>query len=135
MYSNNLTQLSPGMFSGLQSLEWLCLNDNNISHIEAGTFEKLSKLRTLLLKNNLLITLVEDAFQTSPDTKLTISLIGNSFQCDSRVYWIKQAEQKGWITWYQRSITSKQEKPVCVNYPGVDWDNVTLAHTSKIPFL
>ena len=70
--------------------------------------------------------MAEDAFKTSPDTKLTISLSENSFQCDSRMYLIKQAEEEGWITWHKRSMTSKQEKPVCVNYPGIDWDNVTL---------
>ena len=63
------------------------------------------------------------------NTKLTLSLKGNYFQCDSKMCWIKKGEELGKIMWYRRN-QNQEEKLICVNYPG-DWDDVALNCTGN----
>ena len=63
LYSNNLTHLRPGMFSGLVALGELNLDHNPVSVIEAGTFSDLNNCRHLTLSNNALVHLVPGTFK------------------------------------------------------------------------
>ena len=131
-FSNNeLTHLQSGMFSDLISVEWLNLCGNHTSHIQPGSFVNLLKLQSLLLEDNQLTSLDQDVFQISGIT-LILSLSRNIFQCDSRMCWVKQAEEEGWITWYKKSSTKPGGKPLCVNYADDDWDDITINCTGKI---
>ena len=58
-------------------------------------------------------SLNENTFQISMSTKLTLSLSGNSFQCDSEMCWIKQAEEMGKIMWHERSQKPKGKTNLC----------------------
>ena len=64
LYSNNLTHLKPGMFSGLLALGELNLDHNPISVIETGTFSDLNNCRHLTLSNNALVHLVPGMFKS-----------------------------------------------------------------------
>ena len=118
------------MFEGLDSLERLNLDNNRISYIEPRSFANLFELQILLLKENKLTSLNVNAFQISMNTKLTLSLKGNYFQCDSKLCWIKKGEELGKITWYRRN-QNQEEKLICVNYPGDDWDDIALNCTGN----
>ena len=147
---NKLTRIHKDMFIGLPFLETLSLSDNKINNIEPGTFVKLSKLMILdLSKNkisniapqtfteqtlsrihlhgNQLTTLERNVFGSQHPTNLTLLLSDNPVQCDSRICWIKEAERDGWITLNALLPDASWSKPDCVNYPGVDWDNITLS--------
>ena len=91
------------MFRGLKYLKVPGSGSNRISYIEAGAFVNLT-LTHLWLKNNPLETLINET--------------DNPLVCDARMCWVKQS---GLISW-----TRLCGKPECKNYPGVDWDNVTL---------
>jgi Leucine-rich repeat (LRR) protein len=45
--SNNLSELSPKAFMGLNSLEYLCLDNNNLATSVLENFQDLEKLRRL----------------------------------------------------------------------------------------
>ena len=118
---NELTSLRAEMLKGLRSLQTLDLHSNQISFIGPGTFSR-TPLLNLNLNNNQLITPMEE--QDLPQSQnIFLFLDQNPLQCDSRMCWIKQAEQDRRIV-LQRG--RPEEKPECVNYPGVYWDDVTL---------
>ena len=119
---NELTSLSAEMFKGLQSLDTLDLHSNQISVIERGTFSHLPLLRNLYLNNNQLITPMDEQ-DLAHSQNIFLFLDQNPLQCDTRMCWIKQAERDRRITLHGGSL---EEKPECVNYPGVYWDDVTL---------
>ena len=120
---NKLKCLRAGTFKGLVSLVLLDLYSNQISFIEDGTFSHLPLIRGLYLNNNLLVTIMDeqDLIQSQ---NLFLFLDGNRLQCDSRMCWIKDAERDGRV---RLQVKSRDHKPQCVNYPGMHWDNITLA--------
>ena len=61
--NNNLSALQPGVFYGLQSLEFLTLYKNKLSEVRLGTFSGLDSLLELELKYNLLSSLQSGIFQ------------------------------------------------------------------------
>ena len=62
-----------------------------------------------------------------PDS-IFISLDHNPFHCDSRMCWIKQGVQDGWLSLqYPSSIVEPDHwYPDCTNYPDESWDDVYL---------
>ena len=53
----------------------------------------------------------------------------NPFQCDERMEWMKLAVRYGWI---QFQWQSTRGQPQCENFPGMLWEDVTLATYSGI---
>ena len=117
------------MFEGLFSLEILDLSYNEISTVVPGTFSALARLQILSLTGNQLTTLAFDAFD-APDypnaighpVELQLALHENPLHCDSRMCWLKEAEDEGWIH-FQYDL---YWVPTCVNYQDVPWKDVNL---------
>ena len=120
--NNKLTQIRMGMFEGLESLEALILTDNFICAIEHGSFTNIKQLKRLFLNKNELIFLDKEIFQMPFQAKLTLLIANNSLQCNWRICWIKQGEQDGWIT----LTLGPYLKQSCLNYPGIDWNEIIL---------
>ena len=91
------------MFIGMYSLTELELSHNQISHIEHGSFTKTQQLQYLYLSSNKLRTLEQDMFSIPQQGEITILIEDNPLQCDSRICWIKQGEQDGWIKFSHKS--------------------------------
>ena len=49
---------------------------------------------------------------------LTLIISGNPLQCDSRLCWIKEGEEEGWITWPIIQDRQLTDKPGCENFLG-----------------
>ena len=127
---NNLAHINSDTFTGLQSLIRLNLDRNNILQIEPGSFMNLTQLRVVHLNDNQLSSVGEDLFDLR--MSLTLLLDKNPLHCDHRMCWMKEAEQDGRITLsYNTSSGTFFDKPHCVNYQGVTWDNVTLDCDAK----
>ena len=124
---NRLIVIRSNMFVGLQSLKKLILSQNIIFNIEPGSFANLIKLSTLLLSKNYLTTLDRKVFRSLNLTSLYLKINGNPLLCDSRLCWIKQGEREEWLLIHNTDINRTElYKPECVNYPGVDWDDIRL---------
>ena len=113
---NKLTYLRANMFTGLKYLKVLGFGSNQITYIEAGAFANLT-LTHLWLNNNRLETVINETDVRS-SKHLDLAYKGNPLICDARMCWLKHSGLISWTRWYG--------KPECKNYPGVDWDNVTL---------
>ena len=124
---NKLTHIQSDMFKGLQSLNKLMLSQNNVSKIEPGTFTDLTQLKALLLSKNYLVTLDRSVFRSPHQTSLYLKINDNPLLCDCRVCWIKQGEQDEWLSVHDTLTNGTEvDKPECVNYPGIDWHNISL---------
>ena len=121
LQDNQLTCLRQGIFEGLISLEILELSRNSISVIEPRTFSHTPVLRILYLNDNQLITLMDKLNQIK-SKKSYLYLGGNPLQCDSRMCWIKQAEQVGWLKIWGDGDGDRR-RPQC---RSGSWDNVTV---------
>ncbi|XP_055000591.1 leucine-rich repeat-containing G-protein coupled receptor 6 isoform X2 [Sorex araneus] len=64
---NNLTELSPGLFSHLRFLEELRLSGNHLSHIPGQAFSGLYSLKILMLQNNQLRGIPAEALGDLPN--------------------------------------------------------------------
>ena len=43
--------------------------------------------------------------------------------------WIKQGEREEWLSVHDTLQNGTEiDKPECVNYPGVDWDDISLTY-------
>ena len=88
----------------------------------------MPQLEVLLLFYNPLTRLSHTIFNP-PDYPLTdghprqIQMGLALMNCDSSLCWLKQGEQKGWITWFVGG--GKTFLPDCVNLPDL-WHNVDL---------
>ena len=124
---NRLITIRSNMFVGLQSLKKLILSQNIIFKIEPGSFANLIQLSTLLLSKNYLTTLDRKVFSSLNLTSLYLKINGNPLLCDSKLCWIKQGEREEWLLIHDTDINGTElYKPQCVNYPGVDWDDISL---------
>ena len=124
---NRLIAIRSHMFFGLLSLKKLVLSQNIIFNIDPGSFLNLIKLSTLLLSKNYLTTLDRKVFHSLNLTSLFMKINGNPLLCDSRLCWIKQGEREEWLLIHNMDINGMElYKPQCVNYPGVDWDDISL---------
>ena len=54
MRNNDIEEIKPGTFAGLQRLEWLFLEDNRLTSFPFDDLSGLSSLRWLNLSGNLL---------------------------------------------------------------------------------
>ena len=124
---NRLIAIRSNMFVGLQSLKKLVLSQNIIFNIDPGSFVNLIKLSTLLLSKNYLTTLDRNVFRSLNLTSLYLKINDNPLLCDSRLCWIKQGEREEWLLIHDTDRNGTElYKPQCVNYPGVDWDDISL---------
>ncbi|XP_047531220.1 toll-like receptor 6 [Vanessa atalanta] len=89
---NNITELI--VTSIPKSVQKLYLNNNYISHIQVGVFSKLQRLSTVTLNNNKIVQLDMNAFrldQIDEDNDLPEFFIsGNPFVCDCSMEWIQR---------------------------------------------
>ena len=99
---------------------------NNISNIEPGTFANLTQLRIFGLHTNQLTTLEENIFNELRPQNLTLIIDDNALWCDARICWMRDAERDGWIRFNHSRGEFVWGKPECANYPGVNWDDLTL---------
>ena len=145
LWQNELTVIQGDMWQGLHSLRRLYLENNKISSIKSGGFtslQGLSDLEYLGLIDNQLMTLRHDILTTTGSPSLTTSgttggstgsrhqpgnltliLSDNPLQCDSRLCWLKKAEQEGWINFY---YFYSYESPRCVNLHGISWEDIRM---------
>ena len=134
LWQNELTVIRGDMWQGLHSLRRLYLENNKISSIKPGGFTSLQSLfdlEYLGLIDNQLTTLPDDILTTTGSTtgsrnqpgNLTLILSDNPLQCDSRLCWLKKAEQEGWINFY---YFYSYESPRCINLPGISWEDIRM---------
>ena len=134
LWQNELTVIRGDMWEGLHSLRRIYLKNNKISSIKPGGFtslQSLSDLEYLGLIDNQLTTLPDDILTTTGGTtgsrnqpgNLTLILSDNPLQCDSRLCWLKKAEQEGWINFY---YFYSYESPRCINLPGISWEDIRM---------
>ena len=125
---NRLSKISGNMWQGLSVLTSLHLHTNNIATLEPGDLDHLPILNNLLLHSNPLTTISYTIFNPSlypetdghpPRVEMGLGLI----KCNSSLRWLKEGEQKGWITWWESN--GKLYHPDCVNLADV-WSNVDL---------
>ena len=128
LHNNKLSEISGNMWRGLHGLKELHLHYNNITTLQLGDLDYLNKLEFLSLYMNPLTTLSHTIFTPSayPHTnghpeqiKLALGLM----DCDSSLCWIKQGEQRGWITWW--ASQGKTYYPDCRNLHSL-WSDVDL---------
>ena len=104
--NNKLKLLSPGTFSGLETLENLTLEFNHLTSLLADMFSHLPRPLSLGLQ--------DAAYHRTPD---------NLLQCDAALCWLKQEELNGTITWYfHGDYPLFPYKPRCRN--GINWDTM-----------
>ena len=115
---NKLSAISGIMWLGLSALKRLYLHNKNIATLKPGDLDHLPMLERLLLHSNPLTTLSHTIFNPSiyPETdghprrvEMQLGLV----KCNSSLCWLKQGEQKGWITWYKSN--GKVYHPDCLN--------------------
>ena len=128
---NKLINISAAVFDNMSQLKVLNLENNQIDNIQSGAFAKLTAMKVLNLQGNALTTLERDVFGKLYPTYLTLLLSRNPLECDSRICWIKQFERDGWIMLNYNRDNNFLPKPDCTNYPGQNWDNVTLTCPSE----
>ena len=102
---NKLSAISGNMWLGLSALKYLYLYNNGIAALMPGDLDHLPMLELLLLYDNPLTTLSHTIFNPSlysetygHPRRITMGL--GLMKCNSSFCWLKQGEQKGWITWY-----------------------------------
>ncbi len=114
------------MWEGLHSLELLFLSANHINTIHPAGISNLPNIKLLALHSNDLTTLPEDMFDAGefPDSnghpaELELGMEENPLHCDSRMCWIKEGDEEGWI------ISQPWNVRYC-EYPGAAWKDVDL---------
>ena len=130
-HDNRLNSIGADVFQGIPSLQVISLNRNNISYIQPETFANLRQLRMLGLHTNRLTTLEKNIFNEIRPQNLTLIIDDNALWCDARMCWMGDAERDGWIKFNHSRGEFVWGKPKCVNYPGVDWDDLTLNCTES----
>lgn len=129
LHDNRLTQLKPGMLTGLRSLKLLTLFKNSLHTIHSGSLSELPQLSYLGLGANGLTTFPWTAFVSeksvgspTPPSPLQLQLLLNPFHCNVSMCWVREAEQLGWLTWWN----GEGYAPHCHNYPASTWSNINL---------
>ena len=116
---NRLRTLPTGGFHSLHDLITLELAGNELNEISPDMFDGLDNLASLHISDNMLTALLPGTFAFIPGLEF-VSLSGNPFHCDEDLCWLKEAEEKGEMSfWFGSS-------PECMNYPRRDWNNVNL---------
>ena len=108
------------MWMGMKRLNLLDLGNNQFSHIGNKSPSKLHPFGSLYLYKNNLTTLSRDIFHQSRGShpqNLLLDIKVNPLHCDSKLFWLKSAEEEGWIT-------TKGMDPDCANYPGKHWKEI-----------
>ncbi len=103
--SNPFQSTSLQMWDGLSNLKELRLTNfsaalypaNSFGNIASNTFTNLPNLTKLYLGLNRLHTLDANMFGSSHPENLDLTLSHNPLQCDSRLCWMKEAEDEGWL--------------------------------------
>ncbi len=95
--SNPLKYISPQMWEGLEELRELRLENISIAFIPPNTFANLPNLSRVKLEANRLQTLSANVFGSDVPAKFQFTLGNNPLQCDSRLCWMKEAEDQGWL--------------------------------------
>ena len=124
---NKLSEISGNMWLGLSVPTRLHLYYNHIATLQPGALNHLPKLGRLLLYNNPLTTFSYTIFNPSlyPETDghpRRIEMAPGVLKCNTSLCWLKQGEQKGWITWWE--YWDKIHHPDCLNFHL--WSDVDL---------
>ncbi len=130
LFENRLTELMPGVFADLPSLWRLDVDANSIHtvHPSALALSGLPALRQLTLHDNAIVTLPWNVFSENNYSsirnwsKLELILSENPMVCNCSLCWAKQAEEDGWLTWWD----GEKHAPECSNYVGTPWATVNL---------
>ncbi len=97
---NPLRRVTPNMWEGLTSLKALNLLNCSISSVAPNSFANMPRL-ALYLDMNELKTLHRSIFGTAQPEFVSLHLGKNPLECDSRLCWIMEAEQEGWMSFSQ----------------------------------
>ncbi|XP_072025773.1 uncharacterized protein [Amphiura filiformis] len=88
LWSNGISNIPSGVFSGLNKLSVLDKRNNTITSLQPGSFADLSNLEILKLDDNKLRTIPEGVFDGMPSLK-TATLQHNPLQCNCSLLWLK----------------------------------------------
>ena len=123
---NDLKRITKHMLEGLHSLEILYLNANKLTEIRPGGFSGLPSLSVLFLHDNKLTTFPQDAFDphdyprtSGHPANLTLSIRYNPIECESRLCWLKQANDDGWIQRHFNEYSSRSRSFGCRSVNGL----------------
>ena len=139
------------MFTRLESLHYLTLNNNGITSIANGAFSRQNNLKVLSVDFNNLAQLSDSMVHLSVgclEINLKINSLDtiscksfakirrfvnldigeNLLNCNKYLCWLEQEVETGSIKWKEDRLTSKGfplyfHKLICAN--GANWDNVT----------
>ena len=121
LISNPIRHVGPEIFHQFPNLERLWLVNTSLTSIPPNTFASLTHLSMLNLEENNIQTLERNIFASDAPDALDMVFSINPLQCDSRLCWIKEAEQEGWL-----SVSGWDENVTCVQPPDTMWDDVDL---------
>ena len=96
---NRLVEVRASYWVGLWALRLLSLQTNKIQYIWPSAFSNLPMLEGLYLIENQLQTLAANIFIPSPQPlQLEMSLERNPLKFDSRLCWLQEGVEDGWIS-------------------------------------
>ena len=122
LHFNELDEVEPGSFCGLNALRVLYLSVNRLKFLSADAFSGLDSLKRIYLQANHFTMLQAETFNNLP-RPLDLGLhdhnndrpIDNPLQCDAQICWLKQEERLGNISfclrqWHIRTQMRKWNK-------------------------
>ena len=116
VHYNQISTIEDNIFLSLTKLWQLHLAGNALTELRSSMFNGLKSIRLLNLDDNQLISIDSSTFSNLPRS-LTLALGFNPLQCDRRLCWLKEEEERGqvkWLLWDGHLF-----KPDCVE--GMNW--------------
>ncbi|XP_041461751.1 insulin-like growth factor-binding protein complex acid labile subunit [Lytechinus variegatus] len=106
--NNNLEKLSAVLFKQLLNITIIDLSDNLLMDLDRGIFSSNRELKTLLLSNNKLTHLDQSAFKPIQTSLLSIDISTNPINCNCDISWL--------MNWLSRSlILQNSNKTICAS--------------------
>ena len=123
LWGNKLTEIRSDIWDGLKSMNRLHLESNQIATVLPGSFSELPSITHVSLSYNDLPTIREDVFNQELFSeghipKLILDMSSNPLECDTRICWLKAAEDDGLVQ------IANSDATLCSNYEGLYWTEV-----------
>ena len=98
LYKNKIVKIDRNSWAGLVSLEKLDLSGNHLTSLPSHIFS-LNRSLFIDLTSIEFVTFPREISGSGTARVITLHLDGNPMNCDSRLCWLKEAEEAGWIAW------------------------------------